>query len=95
VAATAGLEPTHVKIDVEGFEGEVLDGARELLARARPIIFLELHGDILRERGRSPREVLGKLESLGYATFLRNERPVSPEEASGAPIIRIVCSPPH
>jgi hypothetical protein len=32
-----------LKIDVEGYEGHVLAGARGLLARERPILFLELH----------------------------------------------------
>jgi len=32
-----------VKIDVEGFEGHVLDGGRELLQRDRPVVVLELN----------------------------------------------------
>jgi FkbM family methyltransferase len=93
IASATSLEPTHVKIDVEGFEGEVIDGARELLARARPTVFLELHGDILRQRGRSPREVLAKLESIGYRTFERDERTVAADEAATTPIVRLVCVP--
>lgn len=36
--------PFLVKIDVEGGEGMVLEGASRLLAEQRPILFLELHG---------------------------------------------------
>jgi FkbM family methyltransferase len=36
--------PTHLKIDVEGGEFDVLQGARETLASTRPTIFLSTHG---------------------------------------------------
>jgi FkbM family methyltransferase len=36
--------PDLVKIDVEGAEVEVLNGARQLLTRNRPIVIVELHG---------------------------------------------------
>jgi FkbM family methyltransferase len=42
--AAAGLKPTHLKIDVEGAELDVLKGARETLMRCRPVIFLSTHG---------------------------------------------------
>lgn len=53
--------PNYVKIDVEGAEANVLNGARQLLAASHPIIFLATHG----------REVhtlcLEILESMGYS----------------------------
>jgi FkbM family methyltransferase len=36
-----------IKIDVEGYEGEVLAGARRLLREQRPILFLEIHPGFL------------------------------------------------
>ena len=66
IAASSALVPTHVKIDVEGFEGEVIEGGSELLAGAKPVVFLELHCDILRGRGLSPRAVLATLEGLRF-----------------------------
>ena len=35
--------PDHLKVDVEGFEYEVLAGARETLRRHRPVVYLEVH----------------------------------------------------
>ncbi|MBI4422725.1 MAG: FkbM family methyltransferase [Elusimicrobia bacterium] len=63
-----GLEPDIVKIDVEGYEWEVLQGGRKLWAR-RPLIFLELHLNALEERGIPPRDVLGLLTDHGYRFF--------------------------
>ena len=36
-----------IKMDVEGYEGAVLDGARSLIERCRPTLFLELHPRLL------------------------------------------------
>jgi FkbM family methyltransferase len=44
LARQHGALPTHVKIDVEGAELDVLHGAHETLNRPRPTIFLSTHG---------------------------------------------------
>lgn len=36
-----------IKIDVEGYEGAVLEGVAETIARCKPIIFMELHPHLL------------------------------------------------
>jgi FkbM family methyltransferase len=38
-----------IKIDVEGYEGAVLEGADETISRCRPSIFMELHPHLLTE----------------------------------------------
>ena len=58
--AERGLAPSAIKIDVEGAETFVLDGARETLRRHRPVIFLSTHGTEVH------RACLALLRGLGY-----------------------------
>lgn len=58
-----------LKIDVEGFEGEVIDGAANILSDAtrRPrAIFLETHAAVLAARGLEEALILDQLERTGY-----------------------------
>ena len=54
-----------LKIDVEGFEGEVLRGAQQVLAQ-RPRIALELHLDVLPRFRTSATQVLAQLDLPSY-----------------------------
>ncbi len=68
LCARLRFRPTHLKIDVEGDELEVLRGAAAVLGGdAPPTVFLELHNDILRSRGQDPEAVLERLTRAGYA----------------------------
>lgn len=59
VAAHALPRLDLVKVDVEGFEGDVLDGAREAIARFRPAFILEFNAwTLLCNRNTNPRTVL-------------------------------------
>jgi FkbM family methyltransferase len=44
VAADRGLAPGFLKVDVEGAEARLLEGATETLRSARPVVFLSTHG---------------------------------------------------
>jgi FkbM family methyltransferase len=57
-----------VKIDVEGYEFEVLEGCRGLLERHRPWVYCEFNDVVLRDRGRSSQELLDLLADLGYGS---------------------------
>ena len=70
---TGAPPPGLLKIDVEGAEGAVLRGAEGVLASARPVVFLALHGQAERRRCR---EILDR---LGYR--VRSLEPEPPEES--------------
>ncbi|HEY0715152.1 MAG TPA: FkbM family methyltransferase, partial [Polyangia bacterium] len=55
-----------VKIDVEGFETNVLRGARATLEQKGPVLFVEVSDGSLRRQGSSARELIGLLNGLGY-----------------------------
>lgn len=61
--------PDLVKIDVEGAEVDVLSGAPEVLARAKPVIVVSTH---VREAHEATWSLL---QSLGYAVNVVNEEP--------------------
>jgi FkbM family methyltransferase len=47
-----------LKIDCEGFEYHIIQGARELLKRHRPILFIEVHPEQIRQFGHSTEALL-------------------------------------
>ncbi len=55
-----------MKIDAEGAEILVLKGARELLQRSHPVLFIECWDEGLRQSGYSARELIEEIEGLGY-----------------------------
>ena len=60
-----------VKIDVEGFELDVLEGMTSLLRREdAPPVLIEANGHMLRHYGAEPKDILARLEAKGYRCFL-------------------------
>ncbi len=59
-----------IKIDVEGFEFSVLMGAIETLA-SKPLLFIEINDNSLKENKSSAKEIVEFLISKGYTTFSR------------------------
>lgn len=55
-----------IKIDVEGFEFNVLNGAKATLEKWHPVLFIELDDGNLMEQGSSGKQLVGFLESAGY-----------------------------
>lgn len=87
-----------IKIDVEGLEGEVLEGARETIARYRPALFLEAN-----RPNQSPLLIRQVLE-LGYKPFWQISMHYNPENFFGngedifkpyQPNSNIICLPPE
>ena len=56
-----------IKLDVDGFECEVLEGARHCLNQFRPTILMEIAPYCLRERGVSLAQLIDVLSGSGYS----------------------------
>jgi FkbM family methyltransferase len=56
-----------IKIDVEGFEFDVLKGSREILRKQHPSLIVEVTDQFLGERGYSARDLFSCLLELGYS----------------------------
>lgn len=66
-----------VKMDVDGFECDVLDGASLMMERDRPTFIVELAPYVLEERGSSLKAILDRFLSLDYQFFtLNGEKPL-------------------
>lgn len=68
------LSPDLIKIDVEGFEGEVLLGAKETLARSTPVVVFEDNGLGEKFYGADWVDPKHVLREAGYTARRRIER---------------------
>jgi FkbM family methyltransferase len=60
-----------IKIDVEGFEFNVIAGGESSLRRHLPTLFIELDDNNLKDNGRSARELVAALYHFGYKNIFR------------------------
>lgn len=68
--------PDVIKMDIEGAEIDVLRGARNILMRETPVLFIEIHPQRLRDNFHStPEEVINLLRDCGY-----NNMDVAPQQ---------------
>jgi hypothetical protein len=66
--------PDFIKIDVEGAELLVLRGAEEILAAARPLLFLEMKEAALAAAGTTKEEIQVLLRQYGYRAAYPHRR---------------------
>ena len=67
-----------IKMDIEGYEPRVIDGAREMIARDRPVILAEFHRERMRINGLTIDESWNFLMSLGYRAWWLDGRELRP-----------------
>jgi FkbM family methyltransferase len=71
-----------VKLDVDGFECDVLKGATKLLSDTRPIFVMELAPYVLEERGASLAELLSFFVPRGYRIYDESTNAALPSTAA-------------
>lgn len=59
-----------LKIDVDGYDGEVLAGASDLLGRDHPAVIFEWHPDLIRQTGQQYHTAFEVLQRAGYSRML-------------------------
>jgi FkbM family methyltransferase len=80
-----------MKIDVEAYECQVLRGARMLIERDRPLLFVECHMGNLRDNSESGASLLALLHDLRYRVQYVDGTPVV--ELGDESMTRVICYP--
>lgn len=76
------LNPTFLKIDVEGFELQVLQGAKRILSK-RPKLAIEIHTEALSRYGASVEDIFRLIGVENYKFWIQWEDDKQPEEYDG------------
>ena len=79
-----------VKLDVDGFECDVLRGATSMLRDARPIFVMELAPYVLEERGASLEQLLSYFIPNGYVLY--DEQTLKPLPSSAKELHRMIAN---
>lgn len=73
-AAMLHIQPTTIKMDIEGAEDLALQGAHEVIGGKGVKILVEIHHDYLKRRGKSANTILRHLADTGKTIyFLEND----------------------
>lgn len=88
--ADPGLPLRLVKMDVEGFESEVLAGATATLSTRGPLVLCEFHDPLLRAAGSSSQQLLRQFAACGYAPRRPSVR--SPHDLDGK-VVDLLLAP--
>ena len=74
------LAPQLIKIDTEGAEVRILQGAKKIIQMHKPTIFLSVHPQHIIQLGSTVEELERLIENLDYKVTDLNGKPVRPTE---------------
>lgn len=84
-----GLAACHfIKIDVEGFELKVLEGAKETIKKYKPVMLVEINSHTLKVAGAEPEIIIEYIKGLGYSC-----RNVNRDAGLLEPQFDLLCKP--
>ena len=73
LSSMLNLEPSVIKMDIEGFEVEAFDGGWEIIRNLRPQIFLEIHPKFINKRNpKAFNKLIDELFKLYNMEYARN-----------------------
>jgi hypothetical protein len=70
------IYPDIIKIDVEGYEYQVIIGAYNTIKEHSPVIFMELHGEWIKNNGYSHIDIYNLLSNIGYKFYNLDMSPI-------------------
>jgi FkbM family methyltransferase len=94
LATRHGLNPTFIKMDIEGSEMRALCGATGILDRHRPTILAEVDDRMLSSSGSSAAELLGFLRARGYAISHINGAAIASDDGFTGDVLAIHADGP-
>jgi FkbM family methyltransferase len=86
----------YVKIDVEGFDGHVLDGAKETIRQFRPICYIEVTPKWLERNGFSASYIYDYFQALSYVIYVDSGKKLSAFDSGNSILSKqhnILCLP--